>query len=90
MNDFCRDVQDCRFPVAFGFDLDGLYGKEDRCPPEKTVDRRLAGERKVLEMLPRPVSISIARSNWPRSYIPANIVDWVQDVALRLIRDVYG
>lgn len=89
MNDFWRDMQDCLLPVVVGFDLDGLYGNEDRGPPERIVKERVAGVKKVLEMLPRPAFICIARSQRPRSYVPANIVDWVEDLALRLIGEIY-
>ncbi len=89
MNDFWKDMQDCLLPVAVGFDLDGLYGNDDRGPIERVVKERLACVKTVLGMLPRPAFICIARSQRPRSYIPANIVDWLQDVALRLIGEIY-
>jgi hypothetical protein len=90
LNDFERDMQDCCLPIAVGFDLDGLYGNDDRGPPDKVMKMRLAGVRRVLESVAGPQFICLARSQTPRSYIPAQIVDRVQDLALGLIKEIYG
>ena len=90
LNDFQRDLQDCLLPTAVGFDLDGLYGNDDRGPPDEVMKKRLAGVRRVLESVARPAFICLARSQTPRSYVPAKIVDRVQESALGLIRETYG
>lgn len=89
-SDFQRDLEDCLLPVAVGFDLDGLYGNGDWEAPDKIISRRLAGTRKVLEGVDHPSFICLARSQTPRSYIPANLVDRLQDTALGLIKEIYG
>jgi len=38
----------------------------------------------------QPAFICLARSQSPRSYIPAGAVDLVQNAALGLIREIYG
>lgn len=89
-NDLKRDLEDCSLPIAVGFDLDGLYCNGDWAPPDKVVGRRLASARRVLESVDRPVFICLARSQTPRSYIPADLVDKLQDAALGLIKEIYG
>ncbi len=88
--DFHRDLQDCLLPTAVGFDLDGLYGNGDRGTPHEVMKKRLAGVRSILESVARPAFICLARSQTPRSYVPAKIVDKVQESALSLIREIYG
>ena len=90
LNDFERDLQDCRLPIAVGFDLDGLYGNDDKGPPDEVMKKRLAGIRRVLESVAGPQFICLARSQTPRSYVPAKIVDRVQESALGLIKEIYG
>jgi hypothetical protein len=76
--------------TAVGFDLDGLYGNGDRGSPDEVMKKRLAGVRRVLESVARPEFICLARSQTPRSYVPAKFVDKVQESALGLIREIYG
>jgi hypothetical protein len=90
LNDFNRDMKDCLLPAAVGFDLDGLYGNGDRGSPDDVMKKRLADVRKVLESVARPQFICLARSQTPRSYIPAKIVDNAQKSALGLIRETYA
>jgi len=90
LNDFKRDLQDCLLPTVVGFDLDGLYGNDDRGSPDEVMKKRLAGVRRVLESVARPAFICLARSQTPRSYVPARIVDRAQESALGLIRETYG
>jgi len=90
LNDFKRDLQDCLLPTAIGFDLDGLYGNGDRGPPDEVIKKRLAEVRKVLASVARPQFICLARSQTPRSYIPAKIVDRAQKSALDLINETHG
>ena len=88
-NDFQRDLQECRLPIVVGFDLDGLYGNRDWEPPDKIIYRRLEGVKRVLEGVESPAFICLARSQTPRSYIPASLVDRLQEAALGLIRELY-
>jgi hypothetical protein len=90
LNDFHRDMQDCLLPIAVGFDLDGLYGNGDRGSPDEVIKKRLAEVRKVLASVARPQFICLARSQTPRSYIPAKIVDRAQKSALDLINETHG
>lgn len=89
LNDFKKDMQDCDLPVAVGFDLDGLYGNDDRGPPEEVMRKRMDGILQVLKSIPRPAFICLARSQSPRCYVPAGIVDRVQELALGLIKAVW-
>jgi hypothetical protein len=88
--DFQRDLQDSLLPISVGIDLDGIYGNGDSGPLEETVRKRLAGVRVVLDSVARPAFVCIARSQTPRSYIPAEAVDRVQEAVLGLIRETYG
>jgi len=89
-NDFCNDMQDCQLPIAIGIDLDGIYANEDRRRVEDIVPGRLKAVGRLMESIPCPAFICLARSQTPRSYIPAKAVDRVQDATLGLIRQVYG
>lgn len=91
LNDFSRDMRDCILPIAVGFDLDGLYDNGDRgsSSPDEVINERLAKVRTVLESVKRPQFICLARSQTPRSYIPAEAVDRAQKSALKLIREIY-
>ena len=89
LHDFQRDMEDCLNPVAVGIDLDGLYGNDDRGPVEMLLRKRIGGLRAVLQSVCRPAFICLARSQTPRSYIPARAVNLVQKAALGLIREVY-
>lgn len=88
-DDFHRDMQDCLLPTAIGFDLDGLYGNGDRGSPDEVIKERLAKVRKVLQSVAAPQFICLARSQTPRSYIPAKVVDRAQKSALDLIGEMY-
>jgi len=90
LNDFCNDMQDCQLPIAIGIDLDGIYANEDRGLVEDIVPGRLKAVGRLMESIPCPAFICLARSQTPRSYIPAKAVDRVQDATLGLIRQVYG
>jgi len=89
-SDFKREMEDCELPVAIGFDLDGLYGNEDRRPPDEIIRKRREGIVQVLRSVSRPAFICIARSQNPRSYVPADMVDRVQQSALGIIKEAYG
>ena len=90
LTEFQNDMEDCLLPMAIGIDLDGLYANEDRRPVEDIVPGRLKAAGRLLERIERPTFICIARSQTPRSYIPAEAVDRVQEATLGLIREVYG
>lgn len=87
---FQRDMQECSLPVALGIDLDGLYGNDDRGGLFPVLKRRLESVKELLGCVRRPAFICLARSQTPRSYIPASAVDRVQEAALGLIQEVYG
>lgn len=92
LNDFKQDMQDCVLPIAMGFDLDGLYENGDKGSgsPDEIINDRLAKVGRVLDSIERPQFICLARSQTPRSYIPAEIVDRAQESALKLIRKIYA
>jgi len=92
LNDFSRDMQDCILPIAVGFDLDGLYENGDKgsSSPDEIINDRLAMVRRVLDSIARPQFICLARSQTPRSYIPAEVVDRAQNSALNLIWKIYA
>jgi hypothetical protein len=90
LSDFQRDMQDCQLPIAVGIDLDGLYGNDDRGLAEDIIPQRLLAVKRLLLSVSRPAFICIARSQTPRSYIPARAVDTVQEAALGMIRALYG
>ncbi|MDD1742849.1 MAG: hypothetical protein LUQ47_05895 [Methanotrichaceae archaeon] len=72
------------------FDLDGLYGIRDKGPTEKIVGERLRKSKQILECVPSPIFAGIARSQTPRTYVPPEIVDDLQNEALRLIEMIYN
>jgi hypothetical protein len=88
--EFRRDIVRSCFPVAIGFDLDAIYGTEEREPPEGVVEKRLEKAKRVLECVPYPVFVCIARSQTPRIYVPREMVDSLQDAALNLIESIYA
>jgi hypothetical protein len=90
LKDFQSDMRGCLLPIVIGIDLDGLYSNMDRRPVDNIVPDRLKAVGRLLESIHRPRFICLARSQTPRSYIPADAVDKVQDATLGLIREVYG
>jgi hypothetical protein len=78
-------MDECQFPIVIGFDLDGLYGIDEKIPPEEVVGKRLERARKVLECVSSPVLTLIARSQTPRAYVPPELIDYLQETALHFI-----
>ncbi len=90
IEEFGKDIRRSCFPVAIGFDLDGLYGIGDKGIAEVIVARKIEKIRHVLENIPSPIFACIARSQTPRAYVPPEIVDKLQETALDLIGNVYS
>ena len=90
IKEFGEDIQRCHYPVAIGFDLDGLYGIEDRGDAEEIVSRKIEKIEHVLQYIPSPIFACIARSQTPRAYVPPEIVDKLQEEAKNLIESVYA
>lgn len=90
IEEFRKDIRSSSFPVAIGFDLDGLYGIGDSGIAEEIVARKIEKIRHVLEHIPSPIFACIARSQAPRAYVQPEIVDKLQEIALGLIEKVYA
>lgn len=82
---FKEDLEKGQFPIMIGFDLDGLYGIDERGPPEDVVGKRLKRAKKVLECVTSPVLACIARSQTPKAYVPPELVDSLQKMVLHLM-----
>ncbi len=72
-------------PTLIYFDLGGLYGIQDKSPVREAVEKRLMKSKKVLECVSTPIFAGIARSQTPRTYVPPEIVDSLQNEVLNLI-----
>lgn len=90
IEEFKRDLYQSHYPVSVGFDLDGLYSVRDSVPFEKAVARRRERVRSLLECIRSPIFICIARSQNPRTYVPAEKVGRLQEMAINLIEAIYG
>lgn len=88
--DFQKDLCQSLYPVSVGFDLDGLYSVSDRVPFEKAVVRRMERIKSLLECTCSPIFVCIARSQNPRTYVPLEKVDRLQEMAIDLIEAVYS
>jgi hypothetical protein len=84
IDSFKKDIDGCHFPVAIGFDLDGLYGMNDKGATEVVVEKRLERVKDVLSYISSPILACIARSQTPRAYVPPEIVDHLQQTVLQL------
>ncbi|MDD1750500.1 MAG: UPF0489 family protein [Methanothrix sp.] len=85
IDSFKRDIAGCPLPVSIGFDLDGLYGNDDKGSVEEVVEKRLERVKDVLSYISSPVLACIARSQTPRAYVPPEVVDHLQQTVLQLI-----
>lgn len=90
IEDFKRDLCQSLYPVSVGFDLDGLYSVRDSAPFETAVARRMERVKSLLECVRSPIFICIARSQNPRTYVPAEKVGRLQEMAINLVEAVYG
>lgn len=83
---FKEDIEGSRLPVIICFDLDSLYGMNDRGSIEEIAGKRLERVRNVLDYVASPVLACIARSQTPRTYVPPELVDHLQHAVLHLIK----
>ncbi len=90
IEEFGEDIRSCSFPVAIGFDLDGLYGIGEKGIAEEIAARKIERIKRVLEHIPSPIFACIARSQTPRAYVPPEIVDKLQEMAVDLIEAAYS
>ena len=82
---FKDDIEKSRFPIAICFDLDGVYGIDDRGQTEEIVGKRLERVKNLLDCISEPVFACVARSQTPRTYVPPELVDHLQQIVLALI-----
>lgn len=82
---FKEDIEGSRIPVLICFDLDGIYGVGEKGLPEEIVGKRLERVKDVLDCITSPVLACIARSQTPRTYVPPELVDHLQQIVLLLI-----
>jgi hypothetical protein len=85
INSFRKDIEECNLPVVIGFDLDGIYGVGDKGQVDEIVRERLEGVGDVLDCVSAPVFACIARSQTPRTYVPPELVDHLQQIVLTLM-----
>jgi hypothetical protein len=84
IDSFKKDIEEYHFPVAIGFDLDGLYGMNDKGSKEEVAEKRLERVKDMLSYISSPVLACIARSQTPRAYVPSGIVDYLQQSVLKI------
>jgi len=90
IDEFRKDIRGSCYPIAIGFDLDGLSGIGDKGVAEEIMARKIEKIKCVLRQIPSPVFACIARSQTPRAYVPPEKVNKLQEVALNLIETVYS
>jgi hypothetical protein len=83
------DLESSRLPVILGFDLDGLYGMDEKGSAEEIVSMRLELAKELLGCIRSPAMACIARSQTPRAYVPAEMVDQLQRTVLSLMKKIY-
>ena len=82
---FKNDIEKNRFPIAIGFDLHGICGIDERGQTEEIVGKRLERVKNLLDCISEPVFACVARSQTPRTYVPPELVDHLQQIALALL-----
>ena len=82
---FKDDIENSRFPIAIGFDLDGICGIDERGQTEEIVGKRLERVKNLLDCISEPVFACVARSQTPRTYVPPVLVDHLQQIVLALL-----
>lgn len=87
---FRKDLKESHFPAAIGIDLDGLYSINDRGPVHEVLARRLKNVECLLDSISSPAFICIARSQTPRTYVPKEIVNEMQESVINLIKNIYS
>jgi len=89
-DEFRADLEERTFPVAIEFDLDALYGINDRGRVEDVAAKRLEKARRILECVDSPRLACVARSQTPRAYVPAEVVDSLEGAVLDVIEMTYA
>jgi hypothetical protein len=85
LDTFKEDLEGCRFPIVIGFDLDGIYAIDDKGQIEEIVGTRIKKVENILDCISAPVLACIARSQTPRTYVPPELVDHLQQIVLSLV-----
>jgi hypothetical protein len=85
IDSFKDDIENSRFPIAIGFDLDGICGIDEKDQTEEIVGKRLERVKNLLDCISEPVFACVARSQTPRTYVPPELVDHLQQIALALL-----
>jgi len=89
--EFQRDLEGSRLPVAIGFDLDSLYGMKESASLEEALRERSRRVGVFLRCIPnRPRFVCISRSQRPRAYVPPDKVELVQEAALGILAGLHG
>lgn len=83
------DLAESRFPIVLGLDLDGFCAIDERDSTRKAIEKRLKKAKNLMECVSSPVLACIARSQTPRTYVPPELVDELEEAALRLIETKY-
>jgi hypothetical protein len=87
---FKHDMDGCENPIVIGFDLDGLYGIDEKGPPQEEVTKRIERVNNVLECVSSPILALVARSQKPKAYVPPMLVECLQETAVHLIERWYN
>ncbi|MFB3765822.1 MAG: hypothetical protein ACE14P_11345 [Methanotrichaceae archaeon] len=90
IEEFGEDIRGSYYPVVIGFDLDGLWGIGDKGMAEEIIAEKIEKIKIVLGHIPSPIFACIARSQAPRTYVPPELVDKLQEAALDLIEAAYA
>lgn len=88
-SEFETDLDESRYPIVIGIDLDGLCAIDDRGWTRKDILKRLNRAKSLLECISSPVLACIARSQTPRAYVPPELVDELQEAALSLMELIH-
>lgn len=87
--EFKIDLDESRYPIVIGIDLDGLCAIDDRGWTRKDILNRLKRAKSLLECISSPVLACIARSQTPRAYVPPELVDELQEAAFTLMEFIH-
>ena len=82
---FKGDMDNSKYPIVIGFDLDGLCSIDEGDSTRKTIGMRLKRVKSLFECISSPVLACIARSQAPRAYVPPEMVDELEEAALSLM-----
>lgn len=90
IEEFKKDLLEGCFPVIIGFDLDGICAIEESDLAKENLLSRLDKSKRVLDCVPSPAFVCIARSQTPRAYVPPALVDHLQETVVNLIEKTYN